>query len=77
MCERGCCLQDVFSGTSAGGGLVLALLHRLLGKQRPMPVCVVTLSPWLDLSMFYPSVDALSAHDVILSRAWTIRAAKM
>lgn len=67
----------VLAGTSAGGGLVLALLHRLLAKQRPMPACVVTLSPWLDLSMSYPSVDELSAKDVILTRAWTTRAAKM
>ncbi len=67
----------VLAGTSAGGGLVLALLHRLLAKQRPMPACAVTLSPWLDLNMSYPSVDELSAQDVILSRAWTTRAAKM
>lgn len=67
----------VFAGTSAGGGLVLALIHRLLEKQRPMPACVVTLSPWLDLSMSYPSVDELKDEDVILTRAWTTRAATL
>ncbi|EDZ41747.1 acetyl-hydrolase, putative [Rhodobacteraceae bacterium HTCC2083] len=78
LCASGVAANKiVLAGTSAGEGLVLALLHRLLGQQRTMPVCVVTLSPWLDLSMSYPSLDALSAQDVILSRAWTTRAAKM
>lgn len=67
----------VFAGTSAGGGLVLGLLHRLLEKKKPMPACVVTLSPWLDLSLTSPSVDTLKERDVVLSRAWLTRAAKL
>ncbi len=67
----------VLAGTSAGGGLALALLHRLLAKGDPLPACVVTLSAWMDLTMSYPSVDLLAKQDVILSREWTTRAATM
>lgn len=67
----------VLTGTSAGGGLTLALLHRLLAQGDPLPTCSVTMSPWLDLTMCHPSIDALHREDDILSRAWLTRAAEM
>lgn len=69
--------QIVLAGTSAGGGLALALLHRLIAQGSPLPACVVTLSPWLDLSLSQSSIDRLARRDVILSRAWLARAAKL
>lgn len=69
--------QIVLAGTSAGAGLALALLHRLLAQGDPLPKCVVTLSAWMDLTMSYPSIDALSEQDDILTRVWITRAAKM
>lgn len=64
----------VLAGTSAGGGLALGLLHRLLEKGDPLPACVVSLSPWLDLTLSFPSLEQLAKRDVILSRSWIARA---
>lgn len=69
--------QIVLAGTSAGGGLALALIHRLLSKGDPLPACVVTLSAWIDLTMSFPSIDLLAKTDVILTRTWTTRAAQI
>ncbi|MGB7316397.1 MAG: alpha/beta hydrolase [Planktotalea sp.] len=69
--------QIVLAGTSAGGGLALALLHRLLEQGDPLPSCVITLSAWLDLTLSHPSIDLLARQDVLLSRAWIARAARM
>ena len=78
LLERGFAPESiVLAGTSAGGGLVLALLHRLLAKGDPLPSCVVTLSAWIDLTMSSPSIDLLAKQDAILSREWTTRAAQM
>lgn len=65
------------TGTSAGGGLALALLHRLMRRGDPMPACVVTLSAWLDLTLSQPSIDTLATREAILSRAWIARAANI
>lgn len=69
--------QIILAGTSAGGGLALALLHRLISKDVALPACCVTLSPWVDLTMSQPSIDGLAKQDVVLSRAWLARAAKL
>lgn len=41
------------AGDSAGGGLALATLLRLRTTGKPMPACVVCLSPWVDLTGKY------------------------
>ena len=40
-----------FAGDSAGGGLVLALLHVCGSDDLPYPAAAVALSPWTDLSL--------------------------
>ncbi len=37
-------------GTSAGGGLTLALMHRLRQEGLPMPAAIAPLTPWADLT---------------------------
>jgi len=39
----------ILAGDSAGAGLALSLLSGLLSDQRPLPVCSVLISPWIDL----------------------------
>lgn len=51
------------AGDSAGGGLALALL----AAQKKAP-CGVLLSPWTDLALTAPSIDAKASEDPLLSR---------
>jgi acetyl esterase/lipase len=39
------------AGESAGGGLALSLVLRLRDEGKPMPACIVAISPWADLSL--------------------------
>ena len=41
----------IILGDSAGGGLALALLHRIGKNSLPQPKCAITLSPWTDLTL--------------------------
>ncbi len=40
-----------FAGESAGGGLIYCLAHRLREKGKPLPKCMLGISPWSDLTM--------------------------
>jgi epsilon-lactone hydrolase len=46
--DPGCC---AVMGDSAGGGLALALSHRLRDEGLPLPAAVVAISPWTDLAI--------------------------
>lgn len=39
------------AGESAGGGLALSLALRIRDEQKPMPACIVAISPWADLTL--------------------------
>ncbi len=39
------------AGESAGGGLALSLTLRLRDERKPLPACVVSISPWADLTL--------------------------
>ena len=41
--------EIAFLGDSAGGNLALALTHRLIEEQRPLPACIALISPATDL----------------------------
>ncbi len=41
--------QIILFGESAGGGLCYSLCHRLKEKNWPLPSCIITNSPWVDL----------------------------
>jgi monoterpene epsilon-lactone hydrolase len=52
-----------FVGDSAGGNLVLALLHRLKAAGGPLPACAVAFSPIVDFTMSSPSLVANERRD--------------
>ncbi|WP_326607928.1 alpha/beta hydrolase [Streptomyces sp. NBC_01800] len=57
------------TGHSIGGTLAVMLPLRLLAKGEPPPGAIVSISPWTDLTMQLPAVDANEATDAMLSRA--------
>lgn len=57
------------AGDSAGGGLALGIAQQLPAAGLPQPSRIVLISPWLDLTLSQPAVQALSPHDPWLSPA--------
>lgn len=53
-------------GDSAGGGLMLGLLHRIGAEGLEMPGAVFALSPWTDLTLSGDSMVANAARDPFL-----------
>ena len=49
------------AGDSAGGGLVVAMMHRLRDSHLPQPSCGVLFCPWLDLT---GSGDSMRTNEV-------------
>ncbi len=52
---------------SAGAGLALCLLSLLLKKAKPLPVCAVLLSPWVDLECKNQSLVENAEKDPLLN----------
>ena len=57
----------VLAGDSSGGGLALALAHRLRDLGEPLPVSMVLFAPWLDVGLADPAQVELAASDPVLS----------
>jgi epsilon-lactone hydrolase len=57
--------QIVLVGTSAGGGLAFSLLFALKEKGEIMPLAILGLCPWLDLSLSENSIKRNSGKDII------------
>lgn len=57
--------EIILCGDSAGGGLMLALLSRLLADGQ-RPAAAVALSPWTDLTLTGASLKANAARDPLL-----------
>jgi len=58
----------IFMGDSAGGGLALAFAQKLIKeKYKKLPVRIVLLSPWLDLTMSNTAIKKLEHSDHILT----------
>jgi acetyl esterase/lipase len=60
--------QVAVAGDSAGGGLTLALLLHRRDAGAALPGAAACLSPWTDLTMTSPSIDANEATDPMLDR---------
>ncbi|WP_060882323.1 alpha/beta hydrolase [Streptomyces caniscabiei] len=56
------------TGHSIGGTLAVMLPLRLLAKGEPTPGAIVSVSPWTDLTLGNPAVDANETNDKMLSR---------
>lgn len=59
----------VVGGDSAGGGLALGLLHRLLALGLPRPAAVLAFSPWVDMTLAGASLVTRAAEDAYLPAA--------
>ena len=58
--------EDIaLAGDSAGGGLVVALLHRLKDHGLEVPACAVLFSPWTDVSGSGESVKGNDGRDPV------------
>ena len=55
-------------GESAGGGLALSLTLRIRDEEKPMPACVVAISPWADLTLSGSSYNNNIRRDPSLIR---------
>lgn len=60
--------RAVIAGESAGGGLTIATALALRDAREALPAGLVALSPWADLTLRNPSIDANARYDY-LSRA--------
>lgn len=56
------------AGESAGGGLALSLGLRLRDEGKPMPACIVAISPWADLTLSGSSYSNNVLRDPTLIR---------
>lgn len=67
----------ILMGDSAGGGLALAFVQKLVNdKAAKLPVKCVLFSPWIDLSMTNPLIKQQEIKDIILPLKGLIYAAQ-
>ncbi len=67
----------ILAGDSAGGGLAVALVAKLIEDKVSLPKTVVLLAPWVDLTGNSPTIDELARKDVILTKETLTSSAKM
>ena len=58
----------VLMGGSAGGGFALGFAQHLVRLGLPQPDRIVLISPWLDLTLQNPRIEAADRADVLLDR---------
>jgi acetyl esterase/lipase len=66
----------IFCGDSAGGGFALAFTQKLKSEERSQPQQLILISPWLDVSMTNPEIEAVQEKDPILNAETLILAGK-
>jgi epsilon-lactone hydrolase len=67
----------VIVGDSAGGGLALAVLLAARAEGLPQPAGTVLFSPWTDLTLTGPSIDARGDYDPLFARANMVETADL
>ena len=60
--------RTIVAGDSSGGGLALALLLALQGRDLPLPAGAVALSPWADLACEGASMSSRAEADIMVTR---------
>ncbi|GLY03462.1 alpha/beta hydrolase [Actinoplanes sp. NBRC 101535] len=58
----------VVAGESAGGGVALGLLQRIVAAGEPLPAAALLFSPWIDLTLSGDSMRTRAEADFIVSR---------
>jgi acetyl esterase/lipase len=64
-------------GDSAGGGLSLALMHKLKSENRELPNLAVLIAPLVDQTGTSETIKSLGKNDVILSAEMLTESTKM
>ena len=59
--------EIIIMGDSAGGGLALALLHRIKKQNFPYPKAAICLSPWSDLTLTSETMKTKIDEDVFFN----------
>lgn len=67
--------QLIVAGDSAGAGLALSLALALRDSDQPLPVALLLISPFTDLSLGSDAMHSLATRDPVLSRQILARAA--
>ena len=62
--------QIAIGGDSAGAGLTLALISRLLDAREEVPACAWLVSPWTDLTMSGSTLASKSAVDPLIHKEY-------
>lgn len=58
----------IVMGDSAGGGLALALMEKILKEDMEIPENIVLISPWLDVRLTNPKIKEVQKKDKELSK---------
>ncbi|MCA1845751.1 MAG: alpha/beta hydrolase [Actinobacteria bacterium] len=66
----------VISGDSAGGGIAVALLIALRDRSLPAPAGAIGISPFVDLTLSSPSIDANEGRDPQVTRPFLTSAVR-
>jgi acetyl esterase/lipase len=67
----------ILVGDSVGGGLALALLHRIGKHNLPQPKCAISISPWTDLTLSNNSYETNREKDAFFNFKNLENAAKL
>ena len=67
----------IILGDSAGGGLALALLHRIGQSSLTQPKCAICISPWTDLTLSFDSYKYNRENDAFFNFTNLENAAKL
>ncbi|EAS36023.1 lipase/esterase [Coccidioides immitis RS] len=57
--------EIIFAGDSSGGGMVASMLVILRDQKMPLPVGGILISPWLDLTHSFPSMNDIGTEDYL------------
>ena len=67
----------IIAGDSAGGGLALALLHRIRNLNLPLPKAAICFSPWTDLTLSNETITSKVLEDPMLSKSLLVNGSRM
>lgn len=60
--------EILLCGESAGGGLIYALALQLRDQEKPLPACLIAISPWVDLTLSGKSYEENRQRDPSLTK---------
>jgi acetyl esterase/lipase len=67
----------IIMGDSSGGGFALALAQKIKEEQLAQPSLILLLSPWLDITLTNPDIEAIERADPFLEKESLRQAGKL